>query len=124
MTALLAEHDRTAAFFLWWRLGTGGQLEVLRALGAQARNAVAEAGGYGWELDFGVLQAAMSLEGLGAAADAAMALLHNRDLPVPYAADRAAAALTLAHLTIGCWLRTGRSAELIAHHCREAAAPL
>lgn len=120
MTAAMAEDDREASYLLWRVLDEAGQLDVLRALGAQARNALR---GIDYDLDMTVLAGGrgngpVTPEVPGVIA----ALLRNEPFTPPCVLCRAAAAVTAATAAVEAGRAAGLSAELIAHHCREAAA--
>lgn len=124
MTAMTAEHDCNGPSRLFWGLGDAGQLDVLRALGAQCRAAISSACGPGWRLDPGRLE--RMREAFEHPARVFQAIVQGLPWEMPELPACACCRLITASFLCGTAVDAGRQAglsrELIAHHCREAAA--
>lgn len=126
MTAMAAEKDAEGPVALWYGLDDTGELDVLRALGAQCRAAVRGARDAGLELDlFSSPRSAPLRDTYPHATEILEAIVHSRSWAMPdlpaCASCRMTVAAMLCSLAVSAGRRSGLSAELIAHHCRQAA---
>lgn len=124
MTAMSAEQDMNGPTTLFCGLDDAGQLDVLRALGAQCRIAVRGASDAGAEFDLGQLDPRLR-DVFPHATGTFEDIVQGRAWHMPGLPSCAPCRAVVAGLLCGLAVRAGRasglSEELIAHHCRQAA---
>lgn len=118
MTAMTAENDDVAASELWFGLACHEQRDVLRSLAAQCRASIS-----GAQRDVtGPVLAALRQQEPGPT-EALEHILQDTEWPIPACPScQVSLAAMLMNLSIRASRTAGLSLELIAHHCREAAA--